>query len=64
MTGESRSAFVARALQALIAQQQEKEEVRRYVEGYRRMPDTGPEIAGARASARQAVRYEEWDEAR
>ena len=58
--GKSRSAVVQNALRHWLNQQQEAEQVRQYVEGYRRMPETEEETARVDAVSRRALLTEEW----
>jgi metal-responsive CopG/Arc/MetJ family transcriptional regulator len=60
-TGESRSAFVQRALLGVIAPPNRTDDVRRYVEGYARAPETPDEIAAAEAAAAQLLAEEPWE---
>ncbi len=62
-TGESRSAVYERALRGYLAAREGKERSRRYVEGYRRTPETPREIAAALRAALPALTAEPWDEA-
>jgi hypothetical protein len=53
--GQSRSAVVASALAEWVRATTIAEAERRYVAGYRRMPETSAELAGSRAVAAQAT---------
>jgi metal-responsive CopG/Arc/MetJ family transcriptional regulator len=51
----SRSALIAQAIQQLLKAYQEEEDVRRYIAGYQKHPETEEEIAEATALARQGL---------
>ncbi len=42
--GEGRSAFFRRAVEAYLQRECEREDIRRYVEGYRKHPETEEEL--------------------
>jgi predicted transcriptional regulator len=60
-TGESRSALIARALAAMTEEDARGADVRRYVEAYRELPETGEEVARARESAKRTLTRLPWD---
>jgi metal-responsive CopG/Arc/MetJ family transcriptional regulator len=60
--GISRSALISRALRSWLEDQGEEEPIRRYLEGYRREPETAEEIAEAAPLALQALGADEWEE--
>ena len=60
-TGETRSAFIARALEQLFRQHQKMARVSEYVEGYGRQPENTDEIAAAEAAAIAALSQENWE---
>jgi metal-responsive CopG/Arc/MetJ family transcriptional regulator len=60
-TGESRSAVFERALMMYFADQRAVEAARRYVDGYRRAPETAAEIRVVTAAAMSALAAEPWD---
>jgi hypothetical protein len=60
-TGESRRAFIARALVAVTEEEARAADVQRYVEAYRQHPETPEDVAAARASARRTLRRLPWD---
>ncbi len=62
-TGESRSAVFERALQGLVAAEHQAEQRQRYVDGYRRLPESRGEVEAALASALTALGARHWDEA-
>ena len=46
-TGETRSAFVQRAIRLVFSEQDRRKRVAEYIEGYRNQPETADEIAAA-----------------
>ena len=60
-TGESRSAVFERALKMYFTDQRAVEAARRYVDGYRRAPETAAEIRVATITAMSALAAEPWD---
>jgi metal-responsive CopG/Arc/MetJ family transcriptional regulator len=60
-TRESRSAVFARAARMLLAEEEHRRKVRRYVDAYRERPETEAEVATAEALARASLRGVEWD---
>jgi len=59
--GRSRSAIVQHALSHwLKEQQEEREKVRAYVEGYRKHPETDEEVESAMAAAVELFKTIEW----
>lgn len=58
----SRSAVVSEALECWFATGQEKENVRAYVEGYRKFPETEREVKVFESLASEALAAEEWKE--
>jgi metal-responsive CopG/Arc/MetJ family transcriptional regulator len=60
-TRESRSAVFARAARMLLAEEDHRRKVRRYVDAYREHPETEAEVATAEALARASLRGVEWD---
>jgi metal-responsive CopG/Arc/MetJ family transcriptional regulator len=61
VSGESRSAFIRRALELSLKRREQQQLVARYLEGYRRQPETPKEIAGALASATKLLAGEPWE---
>ncbi|MBN1608000.1 MAG: ribbon-helix-helix protein, CopG family [Polyangiaceae bacterium] len=61
-TGESRSAIVARALRLLTKEEEHARLVHQYVDGYRRHPETPPDVAAARTLAERSLAALPWDE--
>ena len=43
--GETRSAFFLRAVEKLLREKQRERDVRQYIRGYKRMPETDEEVA-------------------
>ena len=60
-TGESRSAFIRRALEQAMAERKERSQIARYLEGYRRHPETRKEVAAAAAAAAALLAEEPWE---
>ena len=58
--GESRSAFIQRAIRTFLQMRKEREAVRRYVEGYRQLPETQQEIKAAEQAAMEILTEEPW----
>ncbi len=61
-TGESRSAFISRALIALTSESARASAVRRYVAAYRETPETTDDVRAARSSARRALTRVAWED--
>jgi metal-responsive CopG/Arc/MetJ family transcriptional regulator len=61
-TGESRSAFVSRALRMLTAESARALAVARYVEAYRERPESSGVVGAARRSARRALSRLAWED--
>jgi hypothetical protein len=59
-TGESRSAFISRALRMLTAESARAIAVARYVEAYRECPESSADVRTARRSARRALSRIAW----
>lgn len=60
-TGESRSAFISRALRLLTAESARAQAALRYVEAYRQHPESSDDIRAARKSARRALSRLTWE---
>ncbi len=60
-SGESRSAFMRRAVQGLIREDQEQDAISRYVKGYRRKPETSEEVFSAESTVPTAFEDAPWD---
>ena len=60
-TGETRSAFVRRALRRLLEEKEHLLQVSEYVEGYNEQPETEEEIAAAEAGAIALLSREPWE---
>ena len=63
-TGESRSAVYERAIRAYLASREHAEQSRRYVDGYRRSPESARELSTVLAASLPSFAAEPWDEAR
>jgi hypothetical protein len=61
-TGESRSAFISRALRLLTAETARAMAVARYVEAYRERPESAADVGAARQSALRALSQLPWEE--
>jgi metal-responsive CopG/Arc/MetJ family transcriptional regulator len=62
-TGESRSAFISRALLALTAEAARARALKRYVEAYQDHPEMTADLVAARKSARRALSSVAWEDA-
>lgn len=60
--GVSRSALIAQAIGQFVEARQKEEDIRRYIEGYRKQPETPEEYAGFEELARRVLASEEWEE--
>ena len=60
-TGESRSAFIRRALEQVMAERKQRAQIARYLEGYRKHPETAKEIKAAEAAATALLAGEPWE---
>ncbi len=61
VTGESRSSFIRRAVEAILSEWERKELIAKYEEGYRKKPETPGEIAAAEAAATELLAGEPWE---
>lgn len=59
-SGESRSEFFRRAVEALLHRQQEQQLSEQYVDGYQRMPESPEEVEAARRAAGSILDEEPW----
>ena len=59
-TGESRSAFISRAVIALTSESARARAVSRYVEAYREHPETAEDVRAAHRSARRTLSRVAW----
>jgi metal-responsive CopG/Arc/MetJ family transcriptional regulator len=60
--GETRSEFVVRAVEEYLRRERHRQDVERYIQGYKEMPETDEEIAEARTLATWSVSQEPWDD--
>ena len=60
-SGESRSEFFRRAVEALLRQQREKELSERYVRAYQNLPESPEEVEAARKAAGSILAEEPWE---
>ncbi|MFH1262366.1 MAG: hypothetical protein V1495_02840 [Pseudomonadota bacterium] len=59
-SGESRSGVIQRAIRVFLEGHARKTKIGRYLEGYRKMPETAGEIRAAEAAARYLLALEPW----
>lgn len=60
-SGESRSEFFRRAVEALLRRQQEQEMSEQYIRAYQQIPETEEEIEAARHAATDILAKEPWE---
>jgi predicted DNA-binding protein len=60
VTGDTRSGIIRRAIEELFANLRNAEKSRRYVEGYRRFPDSRAEVRAAAIAAKRLAE-EPWE---
>jgi len=60
-SGESRSQFFRRAVEALLRRQQEQEMSEQYIRAYQQIPETEEEIEAARHAATDILAKEPWE---
>ncbi len=60
-SGESRSQFFRRAVEALLRRQQEQEMSAQYIRAYQQIPETEEEIEAARHAASDILAKEPWE---
>ena len=61
-SGESRSAFLRRAVEVYLRRERERELEEQYVRGYQQFPETEEEIALATSMAHIALAENPWEE--
>ena len=61
-TGETRSAFIRRAIELALEEREQRALIARYQEGYKKHPETAAEIAAAEAAAVELLSGEPWAE--
>ncbi len=61
ITGEARSAFVKKALEAALKEYDRGNMIADYEKGYRRLPETPEEIRAAEAAAVELLAGEPWE---
>src|SRR5262245_7926972 len=61
-TGESRSALLGRALRQVLHSEAHDRDVERYVEAYKRSPETAGDQSRARRIARRSMASLPWDD--
>lgn len=60
-SGESRSQFFRRAVEALLRRQQEQKMSEQYIHAYQQIPETEEEIEAARHAASNILAKEPWE---
>lgn len=60
--GISRSALIAQAIVQFVEARQKEEDIRCYIEGYQKYPETPAEYAGFEKLALRVLASEEWKE--
>jgi Arc/MetJ-type ribon-helix-helix transcriptional regulator len=60
-TGETRSELVQRAVELLLARRRLEEDERRYIEGYRKYPETDEEVEIINAAGLAVLATQPWD---
>jgi len=60
-SGESRSEFFRRAVEALLRRQQEQKMSEQYIRAYQQIPETEEEIEAARHAASNILAKEPWE---
>jgi metal-responsive CopG/Arc/MetJ family transcriptional regulator len=60
-TGETRSAFIRRAIQLVFKKLDKEARLKEYIDGYRKKPESAEEVAAAQASATQLLAQEPWE---
>ena len=58
--GETRSVFFRHAVESLLRREQEQEAVQRYIQGYRKQPETDNEVATIHQASSAALGGEPW----
>ena len=61
-SGESRSQFLRRAVEAYLRRQKERELDEQYIRGYVEKPETPQEIGGVYSAGLAALAQEPWDD--
>ena len=60
-TGKTRSAFIKRTIELALKKRAQKALIARYLEGYRKQPETVSEIAAAEVAATHLFAGEPWE---
>ncbi len=60
-TGESRSQYLRRAIEALLREKQERALSQQYIRAYKKMPEDKTEVTAARRAATAILAEEPWD---
>jgi metal-responsive CopG/Arc/MetJ family transcriptional regulator len=59
-SGESRSEFFRQAIEMLLHKRKEEEDIKQYIRGYKKLPETREEIAAADQAAVSLLAQEPW----
>ena len=63
-SGETRSEFFRRAVEALLRRERDREAIEQYIQGYLQHPETEDEVRGVEAASQEALAENPWhDEA-
>ena len=60
-SGESRSAFIRKALERIFEERQKARDIQAYIEGYRRMPETSEDRVVPESVVMESLAKEPWD---
>jgi len=61
LRGESRSEFFRHALEAYLQEKRQREEIARYIQGYREQPEREEEVTAAELQSVYAFSGEPWE---
>jgi metal-responsive CopG/Arc/MetJ family transcriptional regulator len=61
LRGESRSEFFRHALEAFLRQERQREQIARYIQGYREQPEGDEELAAVELQSVWAFSGEPWE---
>lgn len=60
-SGESRSAFIRKAIERILEEKQKARDIQAYIEGYRRMPETAADRVVPESVVMESLAKEPWD---
>ena len=63
-SGETRSEFFRRAVEALLRREREREAIEQYIQGYLQYPETQAELGWLETASQEVLAEYPWDEAR